>query len=98
LAGPAWESLFGIAPPVHQINFEKSRHTFDDMGQAWETLERVESLRIHVTNEKNGECTMEIESVEMSIRRWYLRTMKELAPYSDLILTTGRKLHRNSEA
>lgn len=97
LAGPAWESLFGIARPVHQINFEKSRHTFEDVGQAWETLDRVECLRLRITTGKTGEDTVEIECVEKAIRRWYSRTMKELEPHSGLILATGKILHEAGE-
>lgn len=97
LAGLAWESLSGIAPPVHQINFEETRHTFEDVGQAWQLLERGEYLRIHAIIGKNGECNMEIECVEKAIGRWYSRTMKELEPHSGLILATGKTLHEAGE-
>lgn len=97
LAGFAWETLFGIAPPVDQINFETSRHTIEDLRQAWEILDRFEHLRIVGILVGNGEWMFKTESVKTAIRRYYSRAMKELNPHRDLILATGAKLYEAGE-
>lgn len=97
LAGPAWDTLEDIFPPVDQIKFKASKTSSDDISQAWRTIEGNQVLRIKVIVSVTGENSCIIDSIKESMRRWYSVAMNEIRPHRDLIVQIGQILHDEQE-